>query len=240
MFKEKMDGLDDCIHDEIIEGVCENCGLIIGEGYDFTTEYSKNYTKMNTTKVSIIDTIEGVPQEVINRAKFNIEKKQEENGKKIRNDTKNTFIVLYNAYLELGMDFKPHELALKLGLNRKDINWCLKVSSGTSLSKTNVSEDHKYPSIVIISPVSFIDSICQKNEMLDHCEELKKITREILEQKDILYSSRPEYVSFAIVKKYSELHGISLRSFSKKNKISDNALKRTINDIEFFFDTKNG
>ena len=240
MFKEKMDDLDDCIHDEIIEGVCENCGLIIGEGYDFSTEYSKNYTKMNTTKVSIIDTIEGVPQEVINRAKFNIEKKQEENGKKIRNDAKNTFIVLYNAYLELGIDFKPHELALKLGLNRKDINWCLKVSSGTSLSKTSVSEDHKYPSIVIISPISFIDSICQNNQMSEHCEELKKITREILEQKDILYSSRPEYVSFAIVKKYSELHGIPLRSFSKKNKISDNALKRTINDIEFFFNTKNG
>ena len=76
--------------------------------------------------------------------------------------------------------------------------------------------------------------------MSDHCEEIKKITREILEQKDILYSSRPEYVSYAIVKKYAESHGISLKSFSKKNKISDNALKRTINDIEFFFNTKNG
>ena len=235
-----MDGLDDCIHDEIIEGVCENCGLIIGEGYDFTTEYSKNYTKMNTTKVSIIDTIDGIPKEVVERVKINIEKKQEENGKKIRNDAKNTFIVLYNAYLELGIDFKPHELAAKLKLGRKDINWCLKVSSGTSLSKTSVSEDYKYPSIVIISPISFIDSICQNNQMSEHCEELKKITKEILEKKDILYSSRPEYVSFAIVKKYSEFHNIPLKSFSKKNKISDNALKRTINDIEFFFDNKNG
>jgi len=230
-----MEDLYDCIHEHVVDGECENCGLIIGEGYDFSTEFSKNYTKMNTTKVSIIDSIEGVHQKVIIRAKQNIEAKQQESGKKIRNDAKNTFIVLYNAYLELGMDFKPHELAMKLGLNRKDINWCLKVSSGTSLSKKNVSEDHKYPSIVIISPISFIDSICKNNEMSDHCGEIKRITREILEKKDILYSSRPEYVSYAIVKKYSELHGIQLKSFSKKNKISDNALKKTINDIEFFF-----
>ena len=39
-----MDDIEDCIHAEIDEGVCENCGLIVGEGYDFSTEYSKNYT----------------------------------------------------------------------------------------------------------------------------------------------------------------------------------------------------
>lgn len=231
-----MENLDDCIHEDIVEGVCENCGLIVGEGYDFSTEYSKNYTKMNTTKVSILETIEGIPEEVIKKAKMNIEHKQEESGKKIRNDAKNTFIVLYNTYLELGLDFKPHELAEKLKLNRKDVNWCLKVSSGTSLTKNNVSEDNKYPSIVIISPVSFIDSICKNNDISEHCEEIKLITREILEKNDILYASRPEYVSYAIIKRYAETKGISLKSFSKKNKISDNALKRTINDIDFFFD----
>ena len=232
-----MDDIYDCIHEEVVDGECEKCGLIIGEGYDFSTEFSKNYTKMNTTKVSIIDYIEGVPPEVITKAKQNIEMKQETSKKKIRNDAKNTFIVLYNAYLELGIHFKPQDLGDKLGLSRKDINGCLKVSSGTSLSKKNVSDENKYPSIVIISPVSFIDSICKSNSMTEHCDEIKRITREILERKDILYSSRPEYVSYAIVKKYSELHGMSLKSFSKKNRISDNALKKTINDIDFFFTT---
>ena len=230
-----MDDLYDCAHEDVVDGECTNCGLIIGEGYDFSTEFSKNYTKMNTTKISIIDSIEGIPPQVISKAKYNIQTNQEESGKKIRNDAKNTFIVLYNSYLELGINFKPHELALKLGLSRKDINWCLKVSSGTSLSKKNVSDDNKYQPIVIISPISFIDSICKNNEMSDHCDEIKRITREILEKKDILYSSRPEYVSYAIVKKYSENHGIPLKSFSKKNNISDNALKKTINDIQFFF-----
>lgn len=239
MFKEKMDDLYDCDHEDVVEGVCEDCGLILGEGYDFSSEYMKNHTKMNTSKVSIIDNIEGIPKEVIEKAKQNIEFKQEESGKKIRNDAKNTFIEIYNAYLQLGIDFEPLILASKLKLTRKDVNWCLKVSSGTSLVKGNTSSDQGYASVVIISPVCYIDSICKKNDMMEHAEHLKHITRSILDIKDILYSSRPEYVSFAIVKKYSEIHNIPLKSFSKRNKISDNALKRTINDIEFFFDTKN-
>ena len=170
----------------------------------------------------------------IELSKKNIQNSQR-SGKKIRNDSKNAFIVLYNAYLELGLNFKPYELAVKLGLNRKDVNWCLKVSSGTSLTKTTVSSQNDYPSIVIISPICFIDAICDKNNLHDHKDNLKQITRKILDEKDILYSSRPEYVSYAIVKKYSEVYGISLKSFSKKNKISDNALKRSIHDIEFFF-----
>ena len=231
-----MDDLDDCDHEEVINGACENCGLILGLGYDFTTEYSKNYTKMNTSKAPMVDTIEGIPAEVIKCAKKNIEEMQQKTGKKIRNDAKHTFIVLYNAYLELGFNFKPHDLAAKLKLSRKNVNWCLKVSSGTSLTKM-ASGESSYQSIVIISPIAFIDSICKNNEMGDHCLEIKRITREILEQKDILYSARPEYVSYAIVKKYSELHGIQLKSFSKKNNISDNALKKMINDIDFFFNT---
>ena len=235
IFKE-MEYLEDCMHFEVTEeGVCENCGLMTKEDYDFTGDFLKNYTKMNTSKVSIIDTLENVPEEVIKKAKYNIEIKQEEHGKKIRNDAKNTFIEIYNAYLELGLDFKPQELVKKLSLSRKDINWCLKVSSGTSLSKNCDGEQKKYASIVIISPVSFIDSICKNNNISEHCQELKEITRKILEKKDILYSSRPEYVSYAIVKKYSELRNLNLKGFSKVNKISDNALKRTINDIDFFF-----
>ena len=233
-----MEELSECTHPEINEGVCEHCGLILGEGFDFSSDYSKNYTKMNVPKRSVIDTLTGVPPEVVELSKRNIEQSQRK-GKKIRNDTKNAFIVLYNAYLELGLNFKPYELAMKLGLNRKDVNWCLKVSSGTSLTKTSVSAQNDYPSIVIISPICFIDSICDNNDLHEHKDQLKQITREILKQKDILYSSRPEYVSYAIVKKYSQVYGISLKSFSKRNKISDNALKRSIHDIEFFFCTKN-
>ena len=228
--------IEDCEHTHTTEGVCDYCGLYLDDYFAPSMEFSKNYSKVNTSKASILETIEGVPQEVRDKAMLNVQKKQEMTGKKIRNDSKNTFIQLYNAYLELGIPFRPTDLVEKLKLSRKDVNWCMHVSSGTSLSRnSDEDEDKKYASIVIISPVSFIESICRNNDMLDHSEDLKTITRNILDQKDILFSSRPEYVSFAIVKKYAEQKGIQIKSFSKKNKISDNALKRSMKDVEFYF-----
>lgn len=228
--------IENCTHENIEEGSCICCGLIIEQEYSFSNEFSKNYSKMNINKQSLLETIEGVPSKVLDRVKQNIYNKQNISGKKIRNDAKNTFIELYNAHLEMKEIFKPNELAKQLKLSRKDINWCLKVSSGTSLSRnTEEDEDKKYASIVIISPVSFIESICKNNNIEEHKFELKRITREILNQKDILFSSKPEYVSYAIIKKYVETHGITLKGFNKKNNISDNALKKSIKDIEFYF-----
>ena len=228
--------IEDCTHEVIEDGACTYCGLMLSDTYTYSNEFSKNYSKMNSGKQSLLELVEGVPLKVLDRVKENIQKKQDLTGKKIRNDAKNTFIELYNAYLELGIMFKPNDLAKQLNLSRKDINWCLKVSSGTSLSKNvNDDDDKKYASIVIISPVSFISSICKRNNLENHKDELKKITRDILDKKDILFSSKPEYVSYAIVRQYVEKHGITLKSFSKKNKISDNALKKSMKDVEFYF-----
>ena len=40
--------------------------------------------------------------------------------------------------------------------------------------------------------------------LFEHKEEIKQITEKILEEKDILFSSRPEYVMCAIIKKFCE------------------------------------
>jgi len=228
--------IEDCTHEEIEDGACRYCGLMLSDTYTYSNEFSKNYSKMNSGKQSLLELVEGVPLKVLDRVRQNIQKKQDLTGKKIRNDKKNTFIELYNAYLETGVTPNPNFLKNQLNLSRKDINWCLKVSSGTSLSKNvNEDDDKKYASIVIISPVSFIYSICKKNDILVHKDEIKRITRDILDKKDILFSSKPEYVSYAIVRQYIEKNGIILKSFTKKNKISDNALKKSMKDVEFYF-----
>ena len=123
-----------------------------------------------------------------------------------------------------------------LNLSRKDINWCLKLASGTSLQeKEETHEESTNISIVIISPTSYLKSICKKNNILEHYDEILKISKIILKKKDILYSSRPEYVACAIIKKYCDNNNISLKCFGKKNNISDNALKKSIKEIDIFF-----
>ena len=230
-----MYNLENCNHD-ILEGICENCGLIIESNIETKIEFNKNYPKINGGKNSILDNLKNIPPEVMTKARQNIYRKQSQSGKKIRNDNKNTFIQVYEAYLQTGYtNFDPQQLASKLSLSRKDINCCLKISSGTSLVSDAHTDRINLPSIAIRSPVAYIPLICKKNNLDNYIDELKIITFNVLKKKDILYSSKPEYVACAIVKKFCEGRKISTKNFGKNNSISDNALKKSINDIKEFF-----
>ncbi len=220
-----------CEH-EIENDVCIHCGLIFEDFFDPRDNYSKNFPRISTNKVCILDTVE-IPDEVKLKAIDNMNKKRIQTGKKVRNDAKNTFIEIYNAYLDCGInDFDPIELSKKLNLSRKDINWCLKNTSGTCLA---ISDANRFTSIVIISPFAYVEPICKKNNLEDRIDDIKILVKNILDKKNILYSSRPEYVTCAIIKKYCEINKITIKSFTKNNNISDNALKKTIDDITEFF-----
>ena len=224
----------ECQH--ILENnVCIHCGLIIENKVDEVLDFTKNCPKISLGKTNIIDTLTGIPMDVISKTKSNIRIKQELTGKKVRNDAKNTFVEIYTAYLDCGYsNFYPENLASQLKLSRKDVNWCLKLSSGTSLVSKFSDENSKFASIVILSPVAYIEVLSVKNNIEKHKERIEKITRDILEKKDILYSSRPKYIACAIVKRFCEEIKVPIKCFSKINSISDNALKKSSNDIKEF------
>ena len=225
---------ENCQH-QFTDNVCEHCGLLIEKTFDNKKE-EPGYFKYLDNKTSILDNLNEIPEDVLIKARQNIIRKQSETGKKVRNDCKNTFIQVYEAYIECGYkDFNPHNLAKKLNLSRKEINWCLKVTSRTALIPSVHEEVNKYISIVIMSPIAYIDSICERNNLDTMKEEIKKLAKYIMSEKDILYSSRPEYVACGIIKRFCDSRNINTKSFSKMNNISDNALKKIINDIEEFF-----
>lgn len=227
-------GSCDC---EIVDKTCIKCGLIIESCIDEKLDYTKNCPQISSGKNNILDNLEDIPYDVVARAKSNITEREEITGKKVRNDCKNTFIQVYSAYLDCGYsDFNPQKLAKQLKLSRKDVNWCLKIASGTSLISNFYDDDFNYTSIVILSPVAYIYPKCKKNNLEKYQEEILEITNRILEDKDILYSSRPEYVACAIIKKFCEARKINIKCFSKLNEISDNALKKCLNDIKEFHD----
>jgi len=229
-----MNSLQVCDHD-IHDNVCVHCGLYFENKVETKSEFCKNFPQNTGSKNSILDTLEDIPLEVISRAKANITEKELKTGKKVRNDNKNTFIEVYSAYLDCGYNnFNPSKLAKKLHLSRKDINWCLKIASGTSLLGNFTDENFNYASIVILSPLAYVDVKCKINNIECHSETIKEITQEILKRKDILYSSRPEYVACAIIKKFCEMRKINIKCFSKINEISDNALKKCSEDIKQF------
>lgn len=218
--------------------------LIVDSCLESKLEFTKNCPQISTGKYNILDSLEDIPEDVIAKAKSNITERESISGKKVRNDAKNTFIQVYGAYIDCGYNnFDPKELSEKLNLSRKDLNWCLKIQSGTSLTNNFQDEEIQFASIVILSPVAYIESKCVKNNLEKYTEEIKSITRKILEEKDILYSSRPEYVACSIIKVFCDVRKIPIKCFSKNNDISDNALKKCIGDLKeflsYFFENKN-
>ena len=151
-----------CKHN-FVDKTCTLCGLMIESCIDERLDYTKNCPQISSGKSNILDSLEDIPMEVISRAKSNITERESLTGKKVRNDCKNTFIQVYSAYLDCGYsDFNPQKLAKKLNLSRKDVNWCLKIASGTSLISNFYDEDYNYTSIVILSPVAYIFPKCKK------------------------------------------------------------------------------
>ena len=209
--------------------------LLVDSRVESKLEFTKNCPQISSGKYNILDNLEDIPEDVIAKAKSNITERESVTGKKVRNDSKNTFIQVYAAYIDCGYsDFDPKDLASKLNLSRKDLNWCLKIQSGTSLSNNFIDDESQYASIVILSPIAYIESKCKKNNLEKHIDEIKNITKRILEEKDILYSSRPEYVACSIIKVFCDARKIPVKCFSKNNDISDNALKKCIGDLKEF------
>ena len=223
---------EDCEH-EFFNNVCQKCNLVMENNFD--NKYTDTENAKDINKYSIIDQLQGIPEDVIKLAKRNIIKKQNETGKKVRNDKKQTFIQVYEAMIEKGCKLDPNIITKQLKLGKKETNWCIKEVTKTSLVPSVHEEVNKQISIVILSPIAYIPNLCQNNNIQAHEKRITKLTEKILEEKDILFSSKPEYVACGIVKKYCMKEGINIKSFSRKNGISDNALKKAMLDVEEFF-----
>ena len=223
---------EDCEHN-FKNNICQNCNLVIENNFD--EKYTDTEHIKDNNKYSIIDQLKDIPEEIIRLAKRNIIKKQNETGDKIRNDKKQTFIQVYEASIEGGYKIAPNIITKQLGLGKKETNWCIKQVSKTSLVPSVHEEVNKQISIVILSPVTYIHNLCENNNIQAHEKKLIKLTEKILDEKDILFSLKPEYIACGIVKKYCMKEGINIKSFSRKNGISDNALKKAMLDVEEFF-----
>lgn len=206
-----------CQHISVFEGICEECHQVIRSEQEKKLEYTKNHPQIDVKgKDSIINSLEGIPVDVKRAAKDRL----------TRNDAKNSFIQLFIAYVEKGYDFDPHELAKKLGLDRKKVNACIKQISGTSLKDEG---GEKIMCFLITSPSVYVPSICEKTGIEEYEERLKEEVEEVVAEKDILLALKPNHVASAIVKNYMESRGFILRNFSQNNGISDTAINKVNN-----------
>jgi len=215
--------------------VCNKCGLMMEAQLEYGFDQRGTHSNTSGSKTSVLDAVKGVPEEVKIVARASMNRKGEFFIKKVRDDKKNTFKEIYVAYQKMKIKFDPIALADELGLGRKEINCCLKSLSGTSLTPS-IHDDEEHCSIAILHPADEIADICRKNNLEEHIEEFTKISRKIVDNKDNLLSCKPHHIACAIVRKCCEKKGIPLKSFGKKNNLSDSALKKATRKVEEFFE----
>jgi len=78
-----MEILQNC-QQEIEDGICQLCGLMMDNLVDSKLEFTKNCPRISSGKSNIIDNLDGIPMEVISRAKSNITEKETLTGKKVK------------------------------------------------------------------------------------------------------------------------------------------------------------
>ena len=80
-----MEFYETCNH-EIVDGACIHCGLMMESYIDEKLDFSSNCPQISGGKNNILDNLEGIPEDVVARAKSNITERENATGKKVRND----------------------------------------------------------------------------------------------------------------------------------------------------------
>lgn len=217
----------DCEHLEIENNNCLNCGYVF--------EYFSNCKK----KVNINKNI-NFEKELCN-LEIPLEIKQWVIRKSAISKRRITrmgcrkqilFAYLYLAYLDLKYEnFKPENLIKILGITKKNtIGIALKYVSGISaVLLPQGNDDIMTASLVIISPIIYIEEILQKLSKTEFLEEILKFCEENLKNNELLYEENPEIMAISMVKYFLDLKKIKIVKyytiFNKNQSIIKNIIK---------------
>lgn len=155
------------------------------------------------------------------------------------------FAAIYNAFVQKiskgeVIPFDPQEVAHELGLSTREYN-------SATRSLTGIAKEEKLLKLCknmdscnfAISPMIYIEDLCEKNKLSNHRDKICDLMRKILiidrdyNQRRLL-SRKPKNVALALLKMYitSTPNVIYPHKFSTFNKISDNVLKTEIAKIK--------
>ncbi len=229
---------DTCKHTYIDDGVCQDCGLEVGVYIDMESTYSDHHQYSNPNNIQPFEAdlkSLSISDEVKNLVyKMAMSCRKETHRMGVRKQQ--IFSFIYFAYLQLGYTFDPEKIIKELGMTQRETNMALRIISGTSASDiplpmNEAAGEVLSAPVVVISPALYIDEICKENKLEEHCEEISKLTKEILDKNKLLFEFNPKHVALAITKHYMNLNDIVISKFAKLNGISDSILKQHITRI---------
>jgi hypothetical protein len=229
--------MQNCRHTSVYEGICNECGIELngtsnGTFIDMKSSYSEYHTYTDAIQSQPFEADLrniNIPDEVKNLV-INLASSCPRETHRMGVRRQQLFSYIYLAYLQLGYKFDPDAIRTEMKMSQREINMALRIISGTSsidipLPVSDEAEPLSAP-VVVISPIVYLEDVCNNNNLSSHIEEITKLSKEILDKNKILFEYNPKHIAITLVKHYMNIKGIGMAKFSKNNGISDSILKQ--------------
>ena len=234
--------MESCKHSNIYDGACVECGMEVygtssGTHIEMNSKYSEHHSYVDSNSNQPFETdlkTLNIPTE-IKALVMNLASSCPRETHRMGVRRQQLFAYIYLAYLQLGFKFDPEKLREEMKMTQREVNMALRIISGTSsvdipLPTTENAEPISAP-VVVISPLVYIEDVCELNGIKEHINNVSELTKVILEKNKLLFEYNPKHVAVAIVKYYLSTIGVNVPKFVKNNGISDSILKQHIGKI---------
>jgi len=228
-----------CPHEHIYDGACVDCGMEVfgtsnGTHIEMSSAYSEHHSfidPQNTQPFEADLKNLNIPIEIKTMV-MNLASSCPRETHRMGVRRQQLFAYIYLAYLQTGFKFDPDRIREELKMTQREVNMALRIISGTSsvdipLPTTDDNETISAP-VVVISPLVYIEEVCETNNIKDHIEDVMNLAKKVLDKNKILLEFNPKHMAVAIVRYYMNGLNMSVPKFVKINGISDSILKQHI------------
>lgn len=208
-----------CMHDFLDDShTCTTCGLMMDFQEFDDVEFSKSHLRVRTPHQSEFEKDllahrfdEDVTKWIMENSCLRMPYKAETRAKIL-------FAYAYLAHLHLKKTFDPHELALKMSLDRFGIDEAIKIASGISAHQVHNQQTSRLSaSVVVMTPESCVSDICKALDLSEeHKSNLKAIAVAIVKKNPLLLEEDPKRLAAGILRYYYDKAGVTFNLISKK------------------------
>lgn len=198
-----------CEHINVYEGMCVDCRLYMSSSrmtIDLTDSYSMNNERKQNLHMGKFyekfKNADGIPETVKTWVQQKaISAPQITHRAGCREQI--LYAYVYLAYLSLGYEFDPKEIAVELNISKKNIKQGIKLAAGISpICLPQACDDIITAPIVIISPVIYLEEQLKMIKLEKKLKSVRKIAEKALKKNILLYEEKPNIMSLAFIEYY--------------------------------------
>ena len=199
---------EECPHENIIDGNCSHCGLIIE--FDNRVSYLDSYgaTHSRSVKVGALGFEKDLANlDIPDRIKEWVIKKAISAPKVIfrmghRKEILAAYIIL--AHIDMNIGLQPEKIAIKLKLTKSQMRRIVSLVSGTSRENLPQAEGDRLVPVIVQSPIPYLDDILKNVNMVKYKKKIEELTICALDLNQSLREQNPFWVAVCVVKFFIE------------------------------------